>query len=167
MYDVGKLPDNWNSYKKESTRPKLTLYLPSVENMVAYIFMMTGNNIHGESFCLTRFFYWKISNIQANSIGGVGVEGLKLVWWCCASARPSFQSSIAVYNHVRWSCITTCFFWIVYFHYGQWTTVIIIITKICIIQNLLTKKHLNGRHHYCSMIWVNANICVPEFSKRS
>ena len=65
MYDVGKLTDNWNSYKKESTRPKLTLYLPSVENMVAYIFMMTGNNIHGESFCLTRFFLLK--DIQYSS----------------------------------------------------------------------------------------------------
>ena len=42
-----------------------------------------------------------------------------------------------------------------------------IIMKIYIIQNLLTKQYLNGRHHYRSMIWVNANICVLEASKRS
>ena len=40
----------------------------------------------------------------------------------------------------------------------------IMTTKI--IQNLLTMQHLNRRHHYRSMIWVNANICVPESSKR-
>ena len=37
LYGVDKLNDNWNSYEKESTRPKSTRYLPSVENMVAYI----------------------------------------------------------------------------------------------------------------------------------
>ena len=37
-------------------------------------------------------------------------------------------------------------------------------TKIYIFQNLQTK---NGRHHYRSMIRVNANLCVPESSKRS
>ena len=37
FYGVNKLTDNWNLLKKESTRPKLTLYLPSVENMVAYM----------------------------------------------------------------------------------------------------------------------------------
>ena len=37
FYGVNKLTDNWNLFKKESTRPKLTLYLPSVENMVAYM----------------------------------------------------------------------------------------------------------------------------------
>ena len=35
-------------------------------------------------------------------------------------------------------------------------TVIITTTKICIIQNLMTKHHLNGRDHYGSMIWVHA-----------
>ena len=39
--------------------------------------------------------------------------------------------------------------------------------KICIIQDLLTKQHLNERHHYRSIIWVNAYICVSESSKRS
>ena len=42
-----------------------------------------------------------------------------------------------------------------------------IMTKICIIQNLLTKQHLNGCHHYRSMIWADANICVPDSPKRS
>ena len=40
-------------------------------------------------------------------------------------------------------------------------------TKVSIIQNLLTKQHLNGRHHYRSMMLVNANICVPEYFKCS
>ena len=38
-------------------------------------------------------------------------------------------------------------------------------TKVSIIQNLLTKQHLNGRYHFPSMIWVDANLCVPESSK--
>ena len=37
VYWEDKLSDNWNLYEKESTRSKLTLYIPSVENMVAYI----------------------------------------------------------------------------------------------------------------------------------
>ena len=37
FYGVEKLPDNWNVYKKDSSRPKLTICLPRVENMVAYI----------------------------------------------------------------------------------------------------------------------------------
>ena len=73
---------------------------------------------------------------------------------------------IAVYHHTRWSRIATCIFWIVYFHNGQWMTVMIM-TEICIMQNLLTKQHLNRWHHYGSMIWVNANICLPKFSKHS
>ena len=37
VYGVDKLTVNWNLYKKELTRPKSTLYLPSVENMVSYV----------------------------------------------------------------------------------------------------------------------------------
>ena len=37
VYDVDTLTDNWNIYK-EPIRPKLTPYLPSVEDMVACIF---------------------------------------------------------------------------------------------------------------------------------
>ena len=51
VYGVDKLSNNSNLFKKISTRPKLTLYLPTVENMV----VMTGNNIHVENICLTRF----------------------------------------------------------------------------------------------------------------
>ena len=40
-------------------------------------------------------------------------------------------------------------------------------TKICIIHNLLTRQNLNGRHHYRSMIWVNVNIYELESYKRS
>ena len=66
VYSVDNLTENINLWKKESTRPKLTLYLPSVENMVACIFAMPGNNIHVESFCLTPFFNWETSNIETN-----------------------------------------------------------------------------------------------------
>ena len=34
-------------------------------------FVMTGNNIHAESFCLLRFFSWETSNIQANIVVSV------------------------------------------------------------------------------------------------
>ena len=37
VYGVDKLSNNSNVYKKKSTRPKLTLYLPTVENIVAKV----------------------------------------------------------------------------------------------------------------------------------
>ena len=37
VYGEDKLSNNLNLYKKKSTCPKLTLYLPTVENMVAHI----------------------------------------------------------------------------------------------------------------------------------
>ena len=37
VYGVDKLTNNSNLYKKKSSRPKLTLYLPTVENMVAQV----------------------------------------------------------------------------------------------------------------------------------
>ena len=37
VYGVDKLSNNLNLYKKKSTCPKLTLYPPTVENMVAHI----------------------------------------------------------------------------------------------------------------------------------
>ena len=46
-------------------------------------------------------------------------------------------------------------------------TVMVTMTKIYINQNMLTKHHLNGRLQYRSIISVNANIWVPESSKRS
>ena len=39
-------------------------------------------------------------------------------------------------------------------------------TKICYVQNLLNKQHLNGCRHYRSIVWVKVNICVPESYKR-
>ena len=110
-------------------------------------------------FCSLRNFNWETSNFQANI--------MKLVWWCCASARPILPSSVAVYNHAHWSHISARFFWIVHFHKGQYITEIIIMTKICIIQTMLTKQHLNGRHHYSSMVWVNEILCVLVSFKRS
>ena len=68
VYGVDRLSDNWNLYKAESTHPKSTLYLASVENMVALIIVMTGDNIQAEGFCLTRFSDWETSNIQANNV---------------------------------------------------------------------------------------------------
>ena len=37
VYGVDNFSNNFNSYKKDSTCPKLTLYLPTVENMVEHI----------------------------------------------------------------------------------------------------------------------------------
>ena len=37
VYGVDNWSNNSNLYKKKSTRPKLTRYLPTVENMVAHI----------------------------------------------------------------------------------------------------------------------------------
>ena len=114
--------DWWLKFYKDrkSTRPKLILYLPSVENMFACILWWMGIKFMSKVF-LTRFlFQFQLRYIQfSNKYRSIGVlvgEGLKLVWWCFASARPTFQSTIAVYNFVRWSRITTYFFWIVYFH---------------------------------------------------
>ena len=39
---------------------------------------MAGNNIHVESFCLTRFFNWETSNIQANIV--VSVYSARKAW---------------------------------------------------------------------------------------
>ena len=111
--------NNSNLYKKKSTRSKLTLYPPIVENMMAHIlwwlaiiFMLT--------FSVKPIF--QLLNIQysskSRSISVLGEEGLIWAWWYSASARPTFQSSVAVYNHAHWSRITTGFFWIVYFDNG-------------------------------------------------
>ena len=117
---VDKLTDNWNLYRKEFTHPKLTLYVPRVENMVSYMSWWLAKILMSK-FLLKTFF--QLKDIQYSSkyrtIGVLGEEGLKLVWRCCASARPKLQSSVAVYNHTRWSRTTTCFFWVVYFHDGQ------------------------------------------------
>ena len=50
VYGVDNLTNNWNLYKKESTCPKSNIYLPSVENMIVHILVMTVNNIHVNSF---------------------------------------------------------------------------------------------------------------------
>ena len=55
VYGVDKLSNNSNLYKKKSTRPKLTLYLPTVTKYGRTSFVMTGNNVHVKNFCLTRF----------------------------------------------------------------------------------------------------------------
>ena len=45
--------------------------------------------------------------------------------------------------------------------------VIITTTKICHIQNPLSKQHLNGCHHYRFIVWSKSNIYVQEDSRRS
>ena len=112
---------------------------------------------------------FQLRNIQYSSksriIAVLHEEGLIVEWWCSVSARPTFQSSVAVYNHTRWSRITTGLFWIVYFNNGLGMAVIIIIAKICHFQNPLRKQHLTGCHHYRSIVCVKANECVPESYK--
>ena len=71
VYCVDKLTDNWNLYMKDSTRAELTLYLPSVENMVAYILWWLAIIFMSKFFCLTRFFNWETFNILANIVGSV------------------------------------------------------------------------------------------------
>ena len=120
VYGVDKLSNNSNLYKKKSTRPKLTLYLLTVENMVAqvswWLAIMFISKIFVQPVC-------QLPNIQysskSRSISGLGEEGLIVASWCSASARPTFQSSVAVYYHAHWSRITTGFFWVVYHNDGQ------------------------------------------------
>ena len=120
VYGVDKLTNNWNLYKKESTHPKSTLYVPRFKNMVAQILWWLVIIFVSESF-VTRSF--ELRNIQysskSRSVSVLDEEGLIVVWQCWASARPAFQSNVAVYGDGRWSRITTCLFWIVYFHNGQ------------------------------------------------
>ena len=71
VYWVDKLTDNWNLYKKESTRPELTLYLPSAENMVAYILWWLAIIFISKILVLTRYCKWETSNNQANIAGSV------------------------------------------------------------------------------------------------
>ena len=120
VYGIDKLSNNSNLYKKKPTRPKLTLYLPTVKNMVAQVLWWLA------IIFMSKIFVWpvfQLPNIQYSSksrrIGVLGKEGLIVAWWCSASARPTFQSSVAVYNYARWSRITTGFFWIVYYNNGQ------------------------------------------------
>ena len=49
VYGVDKLINNWNLYK-ESTRPKLILYLPTFEKYGRTYFVMIGNNVHVSIF---------------------------------------------------------------------------------------------------------------------
>ena len=161
-----KLDNNWNWYKKTSTCPKLTLYL--AENMVAHILWWLARIFMSEILIQLVFQLRTIQYLSKSRIAGVlGEEGLIVAWWCSASARPIFQFSVAVDNHARWSRIATGFFWIVYFNNGLEMAVIMITTKIYHMQNPLSKQHLNGWHHYRSLVWVQANICVPQSYKRS
>ena len=120
VYGVDNFSNNSNSYNKESTCPKLTLYLPTVENMVAHILWWLAIIFMAKKFVSPIF---QLRNIQYSSkshrIGVLGEAGLIVAWWCSASTRPSFQSSVAVYNNARWSRITTGFFWIAYSNNGQ------------------------------------------------
>ena len=102
----------WQSWNGNwSAHPTWTLYLPKIKHMTAQT--------------LSQIFVphvFELRNIQYSSkirnIGLLGEEGLIVVWRCWASARPAFQSSVAVCNHARWSHITS-FFWIVCFRNGQ------------------------------------------------
>ena len=77
VYGVDKLTDNWNSSKKESTRPKLTLYLQSVENMVTYIFWWLAIIVMSKVLFNT-FFDWESSNIKAHIL--VSVYSVRKAW---------------------------------------------------------------------------------------
>ena len=114
VYGVDNFSNNSNSYK-ESTCPQLTLYLPTVDNMVAHILWWLAIIFMAKIFQLRNIHY----SSKSHRIGVLGEEGLIVAWWCSASARPTFQSSVAVYNHARWSRITTGFFWIAYSNNGQ------------------------------------------------
>ena len=112
--------NNWNLFKNESTRSKLTLYLPTVENMVEHNLWWLAL-----IFMSKNFFVWPVFHLRnlqylskSHSIGVLGRECLIVARWCSASARLTFQSSVAVYNHARWSCTTTGFFCILYFDNG-------------------------------------------------
>ena len=71
--------------------------------------MMIGIDIHVEKKIVWPVFH--LRNLQylskSRSIGVLGEEGLVVARWCSASARLTFQSSLAVYNHARWSRTTT------------------------------------------------------------
>ena len=120
VYGADNLSIISNLCKKKSTRPKLALYLPMVENMAANIFWRLAMIFVSKTFVGSVF---QLRNIQHSSksrnIGALGEEGMIVAWWCSAPARPTFQSSVAVYNQACWSRITTGFFWIVYFYNGQ------------------------------------------------
>ena len=80
---VEKLTDNSNLYQKESTCPKLTLYLPGIENMVAYILWWLALIFMSKVLFNTCL---QLRDIQYSrkypSFGVLGEEGLQLVWWC-------------------------------------------------------------------------------------
>ena len=75
-YGVDKLTDIWNLYKEESARPKFTLYLRSVENIVVYILWWLAIILMSiVFFCLICFFNCETSNIEtfvAVSVYSVG-----------------------------------------------------------------------------------------------
>ena len=111
VYGVGNFSNNSNSYDKESTCPKLTLYLPPVQNMVAHILCWLAIIFMSKVFVSPVFQLLSIQySSKSHRIGVLGEEGLVVAWWCSVSARPTFQSSVGVYNHARWSRITTGFF---------------------------------------------------------
>ena len=120
VYGVDKLGNNSNLYMKKSTRPKLTLYLPRVENVVAQVLWWLAIIFISNVFLLPVFQlpYIQYSS-KSSKISELREEGLIVAWWCSASARPTFQSNVAVYNHARWSRIITGFFWIVYYDNEQ------------------------------------------------
>ena len=96
VYGVDKLTDNWNLYMKESTRSKSTLYLPSVENMIAYILWWLPIIFMSKVF--VQYFFFQLRGIQCSSkyrsIGVLGEEGRKLIWMCCASQSQHFDPAL-------------------------------------------------------------------------
>ena len=120
VYGVDNLSNNPNLYKKKSTCPKLNILLPTIENMVAQVLWWLAIIFKSKIFVLPVFQLPKIQySSKSRSISVLDEEGLIMAWWCSASTRPTFQSSVAVYNHARWSRIATGFFWIVYYNNGQ------------------------------------------------
>ena len=96
------------------------------------------------------------------------------------SSKKAWQWFDDVLTRQRHHSIQFCFLWshllvshnswflrMVYFHYifltfKQQITVMIITTNICHIHKLLAKQHLNGCHHYRSVVCANVNICIPN-----
>ena len=111
---------SWNIIEKSLKFFKSCLWEPWVENMVTQFLWWLAIILISKIFVYPDF---QLPNIQylskSHSIRVLSEEGLIVAWWGSLSAVPTFQSSVAVYNHPRWSRITTGFFWIVWFNNGQ------------------------------------------------
>ena len=75
---VDNLSNNSNLYKKRSTCPKLTLYLPTVKNMMAHILWLLAM-IFKLKFLINLSFNCEISSIQAKVV--VSAYSVSKAWY--------------------------------------------------------------------------------------